>query len=550
MKGRVFTHYEILEKLGAGGMGQVYEARDTRLDRRVALKLLSSELVADRSALDRFEKEARAASALNHPNICTIYDVGEHEDQPYIVMELLEGETLAVRIAEGALGTDDVLGIGIQVADALDAAHAAGIIHRDIKPANVVINSRGHAKVLDFGLATTSAGRPVSDVAGAAPETVLTERYALMGTAPYMSPEQARGEEVDGRSDLFSLGAVLYELGTGHRAFGGETAAATFEAILLRNPTAPVRLNPDFNAELEVMILKTLEKSPDLRYQSSRDLVVDLRRLQRNVTFAAEAERRTPSPTSTVTVFPRQQIRTVIVDDEEPARNLLREFLDPNPTVDVVAECANGFEAVKAVAEMKPDLLLLDNQMPKLNGFEVLELIGDDVAVIFATAYDDYALKAFEVHAVDYLLKPFSRRRLEQALARVDTQVGHGRDASISNLVEERRASRTPVERILVRDGSLVHVIAVGKIEYVEAQDDYVSLKTSERSYLKQETMNDVEAQLDPTRFVRIHRSYILNLDRLTRIELLSKDNRVAILPDGAQLPVSRSGYARLKPLL
>ncbi len=170
--------------------------------------------------------------------------------------------------------------------------------------------------------------------------------------------------------------------------------------------------------------------------------------------------------------------------------------------------------------------------VPKLNGFEVLELIGDDVAVIFATAYDDYALKAFEVHAVDYLLKPFSRRRLEQALARVEKQIGGGRDPSISNLVEERRANRTPSERILVRDGFHVHVIAVRKIDYVEAQDDYVSFKTSERSYLKQETMNEIEAQLDPRLFVRIHRSYILNLDRLTRIELQSKDNRVAALAE------------------
>ena len=550
MKGRVFNHYKIREKLGAGGMGQVYEACDTRLDRKVALKLLSSELVADRSALDRFEREARAASALNHPNICTIYDVGEHEDQPYIVMELLEGETLAERISGGELGTDEVLAIGIQVADALDAAHGAGIIHRDIKPENVIINSRGHAKVLDFGLATMSTSRTQADAAGSAPVTVLTERYALMGTAPYMSPEQARGEDVDARSDLFSLGAVLYEMGTGHRAFGGETAAATFEAILFRNPTDPVRLNPAFNGDLEAMILKALEKNPAERYQSSRDLTVDLRRLQRNVAFAAEAERRTPSSSSTLAMFPRARIRCVIVDDEEPARNLLREFLDPNPTIEIVAECANGFEAVKAVSELKPDLLLLDIQMPKLNGFEVLELIGDDVAVIFATAYDDYALKAFEVHAVDYLLKPFSRRRLEQALARVRKQIGGGRDPSISNLVEERRANRAPSERILVRDGSQVHVIAVRKIDYVEAQDDYVSFKTSERSYLKQETMNEIEAQLDPRRFVRIHRSYILNLDRLTRIELQSKDNRVAVLPDGTQLPVSRAGYARLKPLL
>ncbi len=505
--------------------------------------------MGDRSALDRFEREARAASALNHPNICTIYDVGEHEDQPYIVMELLEGETLADRVANGALGTDEVLSIGIQVADALDAAHGADIIHRDIKPANVVVNSRGHAKVLDFGLAR-SRTESLTNAVGSVPETLLTQPHALMGTAPYMSPEQARGEDVDVRSDLFSFGAVLYEMGTGHRAFGGETASATFEAIFFRNPTAPVRLNPVLNGELETMILKSLEKNPDVRYQSAKDFGADLRRLRRDAEFAAETQRRMPSVSPGPARFPNERIRTVIVDDEEPARSLLREYLGSNPTVEIVAECANGFEAVKAVAEMKPDLLLLDIQMPKLNGFEVLELIGDDVAVIFATAYDDYALKAFEVHAVDYLLKPFSRRRLEQALARAQKQIGHGRDPSISALAAEQRANRKASERILVRDGSHVHVIAAGKIDYVEAQDDYVSFKTSDRSYLKQETMNEVEAQLDPGRFVRIHRSYILNLERLTRIELQTKDNRVAILTDGSQLPVSRSGYARLKPLL
>jgi serine/threonine protein kinase len=232
--------------------------------------LLSSELVGDRSALDRFEREARAASALNHPNICTIYDVGEHEDQPYIVMELLEGETLADRIAKGALGTDEVLSVEIQVADALDAAHGADIIHRDIKPESVVVNSRGHAKVLDFGLAR-SRTESLTNAVGSAPETLLTQPHALMGTAPYMSPEQARGEDVDVRSDLFSFGAVFYEMGTGQRAFGGETASATFEAILFRNPTAPVRLNPALNGELETMILKPLEKNPDVRYQSAKD---------------------------------------------------------------------------------------------------------------------------------------------------------------------------------------------------------------------------------------------------------------------------------------
>lgn len=237
-------------------------------------------------------------------------------------------------------------------------------------------------------------------------------------------------------------------------------------------------------------------------------------------------------------------LRVVIVDDEALARSLLREYLQAHPDVEVIAECANGFEAVKAVAELKPDLLFLDIQMPRLDGFEVLELIGRDVDVIFVTAYDKYALRAFEVHAVDYLLKPFSEERLAASLRQVRTRL------PVDELTRDARPDGARVERVLIRDGAQVHVIPVGKIDYVEAQDDYVAYRTDGKQLLKQQTLAQAEASLDPTRFVRIHRSYILNVERLAKLELYAKDSHAAILRDGTRLPVSRTGYSRLNALL
>ena len=244
------------------------------------------------------------------------------------------------------------------------------------------------------------------------------------------------------------------------------------------------------------------------------------------------------------------KIAAVIVDDEELARAILREYLAAHPEIEVVAECANGFEAVKAVSELTPDLLFLDIQMPKLNGFEVLELIGPGPAVIFVTAYDQYALRAFEVHAVDYLLKPFTPERLSEALERARQRRERNEASPVPALVKQARASAKPVERVLVKDGSRVHVIPVAKIDYIEAQDDYVGIRAGGREYLKQDTMAELESLLPAERFIRIHRSYILNIDRLMRLEPYAKDSRVAILSDGTQLPVSRAGYSKLKPLL
>jgi two-component system LytT family response regulator len=247
------------------------------------------------------------------------------------------------------------------------------------------------------------------------------------------------------------------------------------------------------------------------------------------------------------------RLRVVIVDDEEPARLALRQDLGEVGGVEIVAECANGFEAVKAVSELAPDVLLLDVQMPKLDGFDVLELVGRDVPVVFITAYDEFALRAFAVHAVDYLLKPVARERLAEALARARARRAAPPPGPGPDVTAIRAAARPPggpVERVVIRDGVQVHVVAVEKIDYVEAQDDYVAFRVGGKTLLKEQTLGDLEGQLDARRFVRIHRSYLLNIERLARVELYAKDSRVAILGDGTKLPVSRTGYQRLQQLL
>ena len=291
MVGQTVSHYRILEKLGGGGMGVVYKAEDTQLGRQVALKFLAEYTATDPSMVERFRREARAASALNHPNICTIYEIGEHEGQPFIAMELMEGATLKQHMGGGALPSEQVAKLGMEVADALDAAHGKGIVHRDIKPANIFVTTRGQAKVLDFGLAKLL--RAVDEATGTAS---LTQAGVAPGTLPYMAPEQLRGRAVDARTDIYALGCVLYEMATGQRPFRAELGPELSSDILSKTPANPTRLNPDLPRRLEEIILKCLEKDPENRYQSAKELMVDLRRLAQPAGVPAAEVSRWPVP--------------------------------------------------------------------------------------------------------------------------------------------------------------------------------------------------------------------------------------------------------------
>jgi non-specific serine/threonine protein kinase len=286
MIGQTVSHYRVVSKLGAGGMGVVYEAEDTRLGRRVALKFLPAEMAQDTSSLQRFQREARAASALNHPNICTVHAIEEHESQNFIVMELLEGQTLAQMISPGPLETPTLLDLAIQIADALESAHGKGIVHRDLKPSNIFVNSRGQAKILDFGLAKIGLARAAPEDSGMvtmARGDDLTKAGSTLGTVSYMSPEQARGQLTDARTDLFSLGAVIYQMGTGFPPFEGETSAVIFDAILNREPAPVNQVNPRLPADLNRIMGRALEKDRNLRYQTANDMKADLMRLKRDI---------------------------------------------------------------------------------------------------------------------------------------------------------------------------------------------------------------------------------------------------------------------------
>ncbi|HLA77306.1 MAG TPA: protein kinase, partial [Vicinamibacteria bacterium] len=418
MIGSTLSHYQVTGELSRGGMGVVYRAVDLKLDREVALKVLAPELLSDPELRRRFVQEARATAALQHPAIAVVHEIDEAEGVTFIAMELVRGERLADLLARAPLDPERCLALATEVAEGLGEAHRKGVVHRDLKPANILVSESGHAKIIDFGLAKLLHPLGVLANQVETPARAQTDPGKILGTVAYMSPEQARGEEVDARSDVFSFGSVLFEMLCGRPAFSRPSAVETLHAIIkedapllceLAVPAARVR------DDLGRLLGQCLEKDAEDRYQSMREVVAEIRKIRERLAAPGEVSAPRSAPAAGVAPGP---LRVAIVDDEPLARTVVREYLSKHADVEIVAECANGFEAVKAATELRPDLLFLDIQMPKLTGFEVLELIDRSIGAVFVTAFDEFALKAFEVNAVDYLLKPFSAARLDQALTR------------------------------------------------------------------------------------------------------------------------------------
>ena len=494
--GQTISHFKLVEKIGVGGMGVVYKAEDTKLPRHVALKFLPEEVSKNPQALERFRREAHAASALNHPNICTIYDIDESEGRSFMVMELLEGHTLKQRIAKSRFKTEELLDISIQITDALNAAHTKGIIHRDIKPANIFLTQSGQAKILDFGLAKLPNERQGAAESAAPTEEFLTSPGSALGTVAYMSPEQARGEELDARTDLFSFGVVLYEMATGRQAFSGSTSAVIFDSILHKAPTSPVRLNPDLPDELERIINKVLEKDRELRYQNASDIRTDLKRLKRESDSGRTpvvAEVPAPEKPSRRWVI-YAALAVAIIGIATTGAYFLLSRGEPIDSIAVFPfEYAGSDVETEAISDgITEDLINILAQLPNLRVIprsKVFQYKGDNI---------DYEKAAKELKASAYLTGRFGITTINTRLVDVD-EVSHlwGESYDLKNTdlitiqedIQKKVAEKLRLE-LTDKDQELL------KKRYTEDPEAH-RLYTLGRHHMNKRTWEDIQKGID-----------------------------------------------------